>query len=370
MSPKVKRGRLAVPAFYSAIGFMLAIGVQSTCNFVVRKLVLSYTKRPTFAPTPVASEVPTAAPSAFVPPTTAQPSSNGTAGVGTNVPTAASSGGEGISTVQPTISAIMSGAPTGPTVNSTQNATQAPTATSNVISEVDEGGAENVDTEDDIGIERIRNRQLQNNATSAPITVPTIAPTPNATTSQPTLFDNVTVEELEQRIVHKVGLWDWEVKGGVCVPYTVCIQTRACFSPAFDSAFNSARTFAVLSSMLGGVVTLVICASLCFPFNPIYLTPVYVLLMLFQGLSLMVYSSQMCDRLGDVSFWLGAGGENIDPITGDLTEEAQQYEDYLTFNTEVSCRNGAGSKMAISAVVMWFLAAITSYWNVKRSRDI
>ena len=224
--------------------------------------------------------------------------------------------------------------------------------------------------EEDVGIERIRNRQLQNNGTSALIPVPTIAPTSNATTSQPTLFDNVTVEELEERIIHKVGLWDWEVQDGVCVPYTVCIQTRACFSPAFDSAFNSARTFAVLSSMLGGVVTLVICASLCFPFNPIYLTPVYVLLMLFQGLSLMVYSSQICDRLGDVSFWLGAGGENIDPITGDLTEEAKQYEDYLTFNTEVSCTNGAGSKMAISAVVMWFLAAITSYWNVKRSRDI
>lgn len=84
----------------------------------------------------------------------------------------------------------------------------------------------------------------------------------------------------------------------------------------------------------------------------------------------MVYSSEICDRLGDVSFWLGAGGQQIDPITGDLTEDAQQLEDYLTSNTEVTCSNGAGSKMAISAVVMWFLAAITCYWNVKRSRDI
>ena len=365
MSPKAKRGRLAVPAFYSIIGFIMAISLQATCNFVVRKLVLSYTKRPTFAPTPYASEVPTAAPSAFVPPTTAQPSSNGTLEVGTNVPTASSTGDGGITTGQPTIAGITTGAPTSfPTVSSTQNATLAPTA-AGLISEVD--GAGNDAENNDVGIERIRNRQLQNNVTTA---VPTIAPTPNATTCQPTLFDNVTVEELEQRIIHKVGLWDWEVQDGVCVPYTVCIQTRACFSPAFDSAFNSARTFAVLSSMLGGVVTLVICASLCFPFNPIYLTPVYVLLMLFQGLSLMVYSSGICDRLGDVSFWLGAGGENIDPITGDLTEEAKQYEDYLTFNTEVSCTNGSGSKMAISAVVMWFLAAITSYWNVKRSRDI
>lgn len=347
----------------------MAVSLQATCDFVVRKLVLSYTKRPTLAPTVSASEVPTAAPSAFLPPPTARPSSNGTAIVSrpTNVPTAASTGGGGITTAQPTTSATTTtNVPTSfPTANSTQAITQisqAPTA-AGLISEVDGSGTD----QENVGIERNRNRHLQSNVTTA---VPTIAPTSNTTTAQPTLFDNVTVEELEQRITHKVGLWDWEVQGGVCVPYTVCIQTRACYSPAFDSAFNSARTFAVLSSMLGGVVTLAICASLCFPFNPVYLTPVYVLLMLFQGLSLMVYSSEICDRLGDVSFWLGAGGQQIDPITGDLTEDAQQLEDYLTSNTEVTCSNGAGSKMAISAVVMWFLAAITCYWNVKRSRDI
>ena len=139
MGQKARRGRLAVPAFYSMIGFIMAIGLQATCNFVVRKLVLSYTKRPTFAPTPLASEVPTAAPSVFVPPTTAQPSSNGTADVDmTNVPTAAVTGGGGITTVAPTSFS---------TINSTQNATQAPTAASSLISEVDGGGA-NVEEED------------------------------------------------------------------------------------------------------------------------------------------------------------------------------------------------------------------------------
>ena len=380
---KAKRNRLAVPAFYSLIGFIMAVSLQSTCQFVVRKLVLSYTKRPTFAPTMSPSAIPSAAPTVFVPPTF---------------------------------------------VNSTQNATDTTQAMD--ISEVD--GAGNNNEENEVGTERHRNRQLQNGekpkkrglfgdhvaqfmvdvmtrvnfrkmidsrrwntsnqkttltttttrgslkqnrnnrqlSTNVTAAVPTVAPTPIATTSQPTEFDNITKEILEERIVHKVGLWDWEVQDGVCVPYTVCIQTRACFSPAFDSQFNSARTFAVISSMVGGVVTMVILASLCFPFNPIYLTPVYVLLMMFQGLSLMVYRSGICDHLGDAQFWLAAGGEQIDPNTGELSEEAQQFERYLSDNTEVTCTHGAGSKMAISAVIMWFLAAITCYWNVKRQRDL
>ena len=365
---KAKRGRLAVPAFYSLIGFIMAVSLQSTCQFVVRKLVLSYTKRPTFAPTMSPSAIPSAAPTVFVP-------------------------------------------PTFPAVNSTQNAT----AQASDVSEVDGAGTNTV--ENDVGTERHRNRQLQNNEkprkrgpfsdhvaqfmvdvmtrvnfrklfdirrwntsnqktthrqlqSNVTTAAPTIAPTPIATTSQPTLFDNITKEILEERIVHRVGLWDWEVQDGVCVPYTVCIQTRACFSPAFDSQFNTARTFAVISSMVGGVVTMVILASLCFPFNPIYLTPVYVLLMMFQGLSLMVYRSGICDHLSDAQFWLAAGGEQIDPNTGELSEEAQLFERYLSDNTEVTCTHGAGSKMAISAVIMWFLAAITCYWNVKRQRDL
>lgn len=374
MAQKVKRGNLAVPAFYSLVGFIMAIGLQASCNFVERKLVLSYTKRPTFAPTVSFSEVPSAQPSVYLPPTAA-PSDNVTAAA-TDVPTVASTGdgggespgGGGASSAQPTSMPTVVDDPTvtrqptvattaGPTIivdsNSTQATTQQPTVLIEPISEVD-----GVGDQDTSG-----NRRLQNGTS-----VPTGAPPAN--TSQPTITDKEIIQQLEQRIIHKVGLWDWEVQDGICVPYTVCIETKACFSPSFDSAFNAARTFAVLSSMLGGIVTLIICAALCFPFNPVYLTPVYVVLILFQGLSLMVYSSGICDTLGDVSFWLGAGGENVDPITGELTDDTKEIEAYLTANTEVTCTNGAGSKMAISAVVMWFLAVITCFWNVKRTRDI
>ena len=351
MGQKAKRNRLAVSAFYSFVGFLLSICLLATCQFVERRLVLSYTKRPTAAPTGSPSTVPSAAPSVFVPPPTAN-STNGTAPAPT-FPTAASieNGGGGESP------ATVGGGATSarPTVSDTA----APTAI------VDNNG--------------IRKRRLQND-TSAPTlppppsaSQPAVAPPTNTTsTSQPTTVDQEIIGELEERFAHKVGFWDWEITDGnftACVPYKVCIETTACYSPNFDSAFNAARTFALFAAMLGGVATLVILAGLCFPFNPWYLAPVYAVLMLCQGLSLLVYRSEICEVLGDVDFWLSGGGVNLDDV-GDYTGNIQELEAYLTSNTEVTCHNGAGSKMAISATIMWFLAAITCYWNVKRTRDI
>eukprot|EP00562_Extubocellulus_spinifer_P006140 CAMPEP_0178529626 /NCGR_PEP_ID=MMETSP0696-20121128/32430_1 /TAXON_ID=265572 /ORGANISM="Extubocellulus spinifer, Strain CCMP396" /LENGTH=133 /DNA_ID=CAMNT_0020161347 /DNA_START=225 /DNA_END=624 /DNA_ORIENTATION=+ len=63
---KSKRGRIAVPAFYSTVGFILSICLQSTCSYVHRKLVLSYTTRPTGMPTVVPTGVPTTTPLAFL----------------------------------------------------------------------------------------------------------------------------------------------------------------------------------------------------------------------------------------------------------------------------------------------------------------
>ena len=350
MGQKAKRNRLAVSAFYSFVGFLLSICLLATCQFVERRLVLSYTKRPTAAPTGSPSTVPSAAPSVFVPPPAAN-STNGTAPAPT-FPTATNiengGGGESPATVG---GGATSARPTVPD-------TAAPTAL------LDNNG--------------IRSRRLQN-TTSVPTLVPppsasqpAVAPPTNTSTSQPTSVVEEIIGELEERFSHKVGFWDWEITDGnftACVPYKVCIETTACFSPNFDSAFNAARTFALFATMLGGVATITILAGLCFPFNPWYLAPVYLVLMFFQGLSLLVYRSDICDVLGDVDFWLGGGGVNIDDV-GDFTGDIQELEAYLTSNTEVTCHEGAGSKMAISAMVMWFLAAITCYWNVKRTRDI
>ena len=96
----------------------------------------------------------------------------------------------------------------------------------------------------------------------------------------------------------------------------------------------------------------------------------YVVLIICQGLSLAIFSSDVCNKFGDVEFWLASGGENIDENTGELTDEAKNWVNYVTSETVVTCKNGRGSKMAISAIFMWFLAAITCYWNVKKTRDI
>jgi len=349
MGPQAKRGRLAVPAFYSTIGLLLAIALQSTCNFVHRRLVLSYTKRPTAVPTPTPSMSPSAAPTVFVIPPNPMPTVNGT---GNGTAPGGGGGGGGNSSIL-----------------------------TNLIRTEGGGGESGGDVGNSNNNNRRRRRRLQA-STSAPAPQP--APVTDAndnstdsnstdantnTTLQPTPLPD-PIKELEESQEHKVGLWDWEVSDGICVPYTVCLETRACVSPKFDSKFNAARTFAVLSSLVGGVATFILLASLCFPHNPAYLTPVYVVLIMFQGISLLVYRSETCNRLGDVSFWLGAGGPGFDSDTGELTDEAKQYEAYLTDNTQVICTHGAGSRMAVSALIMWFLAAITCFWNVKRTRDI
>ena len=352
MGQKAKRNRLAVSAFYSSVGFVLSISLLATCQFVERRLVLSYTKQPTAAPTGSPSTIPSVAPSVFLPPPTANSTNVTAPAPAPTFPTAASienGGGESPETVGGGATSAR------PTVSDTA----APTAMA-----VDNSG--------------IRNRRLQN-TTSVPTlfpppsaSQPAVAPPINTSTSQPTSVVEEIIGELEERFSHKVGFWDWEITDGnytVCVPYKVCIQTTACFSPNFDSAFNAARTFALFAAMLGGVATIIIIAGLCFPFNPWYLAPVYTVLMLFQGLSLLVYRSGICEVLGDKDFWLSGGGVNLDDV-GDYTGDIKDLEAYLTSNTEVTCSNGAGSKMAISAMVMWFLAAITCYWNVKRTRDI
>ena len=91
--------------------------------------------------------------------------------------------------------------------------------------------------------------------------------------------------------------------------------------------------------------------------------------MLTQGLSLLVHRSDLCRQVVNPYYWLTFGGMGLDN-NFQYTEEVAEFEQYITASTAASCSRGPGSKMAVSAVIMWFLAAITCYWNVKKVRDI
>jgi len=426
---KSKRGRIAVPAFYSTVGFILSICLQSTCSYVHRKLVLSYTTRPTGAPTAIPTGVPTAVPTVTP---TGVPTVTPIAGTAaqTMVPTPTNTvAQEGASPVQEEAGA---GAGAGAAEEAGAGVEEGDGSVAEEGDGADAGGAgadngDNADAdaadnaagdaadgpEDADGARQLQVEEgtaqptpatTQASAISAPSSTTAItstaAPTPqsssqrivqppaSATTSAPatvvpappsssaTPSPTVLVEYITRKYSHSIGLWKWEQDRGdgtgkACYPYSLCIDSRVCLAPKFDTAFNTARTFALMSSLLAGVVTIIIVVALFVPFNVTYLTPVYVTLMLFQGLSLTIFRSDLCNRLGDVTFWLSGGGNDIDGETGQLTQEAEAFSRYMTRETVVTCSNDAGSNMAISAVVMWFLAAITCYWNVKKTtRDM
>jgi len=432
---KSKRGRIAVPAFYSTVGFILSICLQSTCSYVHRKLVLSYTTRPTGMPTVIPTGVPTAMPTVMP---TGAPTVTPIAGTAaqTMVPTPTTTVAQvGASPVQEEAGAgIEAEAEAGAEEEAGAGAEEADGSA--VAEEGDGAGAgdgdnadadaaDNPDEEEatdnaagdadgrrQLQVEEVTAQPTQASAASPSLpSVPsnttaitsTAAPTPassqgiaqgiapppaSATTSAPatvvptppsssaTPSPTVLVEYITRKYSHSIGLWKWEQDRGdgtgkACYPYSLCIDSRVCLAPKFDTAFNTARTFALMSSLLAGVVTIIIVVALFVPFNVTYLTPVYVTLMLFQGLSLTIFRSDLCNRLGDVTFWLSGGGNDIDGETGQLTQEAEAFSRYMTRETVVTCSNDAGSNMAISAVVMWFLAAITCYWNVKKTtRDM
>jgi hypothetical protein len=142
---------------------------------------------------------------------------------------------------------------------------------------------------------------------------------------------------------HGVGFYSWYAKipvdEHVCISYT--LQTdEGWISPDFDTKFNSAAALAITANVLGAFTWFTLMFSSCCPVSQNRLKGMsfYMFLAcLFQGLTLLIFRSDVCDKGFLLSYFPNASEGVKDSIA------------------EVSCELGTGSKLAIAATVFYFV---------------
>lgn len=125
-------------------------------------------------------------------------------------------------------------------------------------------------------------------------------------------------------------------------------------SIAIDPSWMAARAFSILVLILGGLTLLFALATCCCA-NHIHVTSigrmnggVYLLLMLFQGLTLIVLPSKLC--------------QNNDYI------RQKMGQDNVAYSFPEECNISEGAKCIISATVFWFLAGVLSCITYRAGR--
>jgi hypothetical protein len=111
-------------------------------------------------------------------------------------------------------------------------------------------------------------------------------------------------------------------------------------TPDFDTKFNSARALSITGIVLGGAAWFTLMLASCCPIDQGRMRGVscyFFLATLFQGLSLLLFKSNVCS----VGFFAPYFGGDIASLDGVVES--------------VSCGLSTGSKLAIAATVLWFV---------------
>ncbi|KAG7344629.1 hypothetical protein IV203_019040 [Nitzschia inconspicua] len=125
----------------------------------------------------------------------------------------------------------------------------------------------------------------------------------------------------------------------VCFPYTQPTPIGI-VTPTFDTKFNSARALSITGIVLGGAAWFTLMLASCCPLDQARmkgLSCYFFLATLFQGLSLLLFRSNVCD-VGFFSAYFSSS-----------------TVDQVDFIESVSCGLSTGSRLAISATVLWFV---------------
>lgn len=166
-------------------------------------------------------------------------------------------------------------------------------------------------------------------------------------TSLPTEFCRVLLDD------HGVGFWAFQVTvpedQKVCLSYTQFIPGLnngfgAWVEPDFDTKFNSARALALTSQVCGAMAFFTFLFSVCCPVTQERLKGLYCyffLACLFQGLSLLIFRSEVCEEGFFEQYF-----ENVDDVS--VSEGV----------AGVSCSLDTGSKLAVSATVLYFVCML------------
>jgi hypothetical protein len=142
---------------------------------------------------------------------------------------------------------------------------------------------------------------------------------------------------------HGVGFWNWQatfpVDQIVCQPYTLWIDNVGFVTPTFDTKFNSAKACSTTADFFGALAFFTMAFASCCPLDPsrmACLSIYFFMACLFQGLSLLIFRSNACEK-GFFS-----------PYFQNSTVSAEDAVE------SVSCSLSTGSKLAVAAIVLYF----------------
>eukprot|EP00529_Nitzschia_sp_RCC80_P027393 CAMPEP_0113488334 /NCGR_PEP_ID=MMETSP0014_2-20120614/25965_1 /TAXON_ID=2857 /ORGANISM="Nitzschia sp." /LENGTH=255 /DNA_ID=CAMNT_0000382047 /DNA_START=263 /DNA_END=1030 /DNA_ORIENTATION=- /assembly_acc=CAM_ASM_000159 len=143
---------------------------------------------------------------------------------------------------------------------------------------------------------------------------------------------------------HGVGFEGWWVQTDqVCYSYLQLAPNGLYVEPPLDTMFNSARALAITGLVFGGAAWFTLMMASCCMLDASKMRGVacyFFLACLFQGLSLLMFRSNICSDPGFFSVYL----------TGDAANQPAE-----NIVESVSCGLSVGSKLAISATVLYFV---------------
>lgn len=149
-------------------------------------------------------------------------------------------------------------------------------------------------------------------------------------------------------VTMRFGIWTWESwtfvtsTGGSTVVYETCSHYPS--DEKIDSNWKAARAFSTVALVVGGVFLFsnLILSCISSSQNKLRFEGLcFMLTSIFQGLSLLLLGSVLC---------------NDNDLVIKLSEEINLRD----FGMETTCSMHSGANCAITAVVFWFLAGLTS----------
>ena len=159
---------------------------------------------------------------------------------------------------------------------------------------------------------------------------------------------------------HGIGFTYWQA--------TIPVDQTLCFSytqftpwgyvtPDFDSAFNASRWFSIIGYVFGGGACFTLLCSSCCRMDQKRLKCVawyFLIACFFQGMSLLVFSSNVC-KVGFFATYF---------VPPSQMSNETYLDEYRSIIEDAGCSLSLGSKMAISATVLYFICALMVPYSI------
>lgn len=159
---------------------------------------------------------------------------------------------------------------------------------------------------------------------------------------------------------HGIGFTYWQatipVDQTMCFSYTQ-IKPWGWVTPDFDSAFNASRWFSMIGYVFGGAAWFTLSCSACCRIDQKRLKGIacyFWVACFFQGMSLLMFSSNVCDKGFFASYFIPPSQMNNQTL----------LDEYSSVVNDIECTLSLGSKMAISATVLYFICSLMVPFSV------